>query len=203
MEVLNNLGLHGLTLDPFAGTGKVHELIGTYTVGVELEAEWADWNNKTIRGDALRLPFFDNSFDNIVTSPCYGNRMADHHEARDDSKRITYRHKLDRPLSQGSSAIMQWGDVYRDFHILAWEEALRVLKPDGLFVLNIKDHIRSKERQRVSRWHLRILREMGLFIIGVHKIPTSGMGFGSNQFVRVPYEIVAICQRRDARQLSF
>lgn len=51
----------------------------------------------TIVGNALYLPFRDRAFDGIVTSPCYGNRMADHHDARDDSKRNTYTHSARHP----------------------------------------------------------------------------------------------------------
>jgi hypothetical protein len=44
-------------LDPFAGTGGVHELIGYETLGVELEPEWAALHPRTILGDATALPF--------------------------------------------------------------------------------------------------------------------------------------------------
>ena len=48
---------------------------------------------------------------------------------------------------------MQWGDAYRSFHVKAWREAWRVLRPGGRFVLNIKDHIRNGERMPVTDWH--------------------------------------------------
>ena len=40
-------------------------------------------------GDARRLHYLDATFDAICTSPTYGNRMADHHNARDSSPRLT------------------------------------------------------------------------------------------------------------------
>lgn len=66
-------------LDPFAGVGGIHQLADpdTVTVGVELEAEWADRHDWTLQGDATALPFADDSFSAAVTSPAYGNRMAD------------------------------------------------------------------------------------------------------------------------------
>ena len=70
----------------------------------------------TVVGDARALPFADASFHAIATSPCFGNRMADHHEARDPSVRHTYRHRLGRPLSEGSAGALQWGPAYREFH---------------------------------------------------------------------------------------
>lgn len=103
-------------LDPFAGTGRIHLLssdprfnLRYNTVGIELEPEWAAMHPATIVGDATALPFPDHSFEMAATSPSYGNRMADHHEARDGSYRRTYRHVLGRPLNPNNSGGMQWG----------------------------------------------------------------------------------------------
>ena len=125
-------------LDPFAGVGRIHELDHD-TVGVEIEKEWAAAHRATLVGDATSLPFLDQSFDAIVTSPCYGNRMADHHEARGASRRHTYRHALGRPLSPNSAGALQWGEQYRQFHRLAWQEAYRTLRPRGLCVVVVSD----------------------------------------------------------------
>ena len=38
-----------------------------------------------------------------------------------------------------ASAVLQWGQAYRDFHAAAWVEASRVFRPGGRFLLNIKD----------------------------------------------------------------
>jgi tRNA G10 N-methylase Trm11 len=84
------------------------------------------------------LPFADASIDAIVTSPTYGNRLADHHRASDPLLRRSYTHDLGRPLHSENSGAMQWGDAYRAFHRRAWAEAVRVLKPGGRFVLNVK-----------------------------------------------------------------
>lgn len=80
------LGRPARVLDPMAGVGRVHDLPRRIaeTVGVELEPEWAACRERTICGDATRLPAeWAESFDIIMVSPCYGNRVADHHEARD------------------------------------------------------------------------------------------------------------------------
>ena len=74
-------------LDPFAGIGRIHELAApaVSTVGVELEAEWAAVHPDTQQGDATRLPLlWENRFDLVVTSPCYGNRMADTYDGSRD-----------------------------------------------------------------------------------------------------------------------
>jgi tRNA G10 N-methylase Trm11 len=78
-------------LDPFAGVGGVHKLVRfpyVQTTGVELMPRWAAQNPGTMVGDATVLPAnWTGHFDAVFTSPCYGNRMADHHEANDKCSR--------------------------------------------------------------------------------------------------------------------
>lgn len=87
-------------LDPFAGVGidaLAAALVGTTdrptaaanVVGVELQPEWTDRGPmpRTVQGDATQLPEnWTGTFDAVFTSPCYGNRMADHHDAKDTCK---------------------------------------------------------------------------------------------------------------------
>lgn len=94
-------------LDPFAGTGKLRKVCPQATL-VEIEPEWAVMGGALV-GDALALPFEDDLFDAICTSPTYGNRMADQYV--DEGVRHTYRYALGRPLDAGSSGRLQWGEV--------------------------------------------------------------------------------------------
>lgn len=170
-------------LDPFAGTGRIHQLrdLGNFeTVGVEIEQEWADLTQHTQQGNALDLTFKDNTFDAVCTSPCYGNRMADHHNARDGSTRHTYRHTLGRPLSADSSGQLQWGPQYRAFHEQAWSEATRVLRPGGRFVLNLKDHWRQGQLQPVTGWHTQHLLSLGYELLHTLGHAAPGMRAGAN-----------------------
>jgi hypothetical protein len=96
-------------LDPFGGTGKIaliknYGYEGTVTCN-EIETEWIINSpydvDRWFLCDAEKMKWAKNEeFDAICTSPTYGNRMADHFTAKDNSKRITYRHYLGRPLNK-------------------------------------------------------------------------------------------------------
>lgn len=187
-------------LDPFAGVGGIHKLGGPMvrTVGIELEPEWAAAHPQTLVGDALDLASHWNepTFDVICTSCTYGNRMADNHDAKDSSRRNTYKHSLGRDPSPGSSAVMQWGQAYWDFHRAAWVEATRVLLADGLFILNVKDHIRGKQIIPVSEWHLGVLTLLGFRLVRAIRVPVTGNRQGENGDARVPYENVYVLRSK-------
>lgn len=186
-------------LDPFGGVGGVFKLAawlpGAQIEAVELEPEWAAADTRIIVGNALALPWASAHFDAICTSPAYGNRMADHHEARDASRRHTYRHALGRPLSADNAGAMQWGERYRQFHRLAWAEALRVLRPGGIFVLNCKDHVRRGAVQQVTEWHVGELQRQGCSMVDRVQVVCPGQRHGANGHLRIDFETVAVLRR--------
>lgn len=182
---------------------------------------------RTIVGNALALPFPDATFDAIATSPTYGNRMADSHNAQErckacagtgedtarstdeapafcrkcngagrrEYKRITYKHQLGRDPHPDNSGTLQWGPKYRAFHERAWAEAHRVLKPRGLFILNVSDHVRSKAIQPVCDWHIETLEAMGYTVARLSNPETKRMKFGANRDARVDAEMVAALRK--------
>lgn len=180
-------------LDPFAGTGKIRTVRPDCYL-LEIEPEWAAIRKAAV-GDAHAMPWPDGCFDAVVTSPTYGNRMADHHNARDGSKRNTYRHTLGRELSPNNSGALQWGPAYRMFHYKAWQEVRRVLRPDGRFVLNISDHIRKGKLVPVTHFHILLLVMMGFDFIKHHQIETKRQRQGANGALRSQYESVLIFQK--------
>lgn len=217
-------------VDPFAGTGRIHviaEEAGVpMSVGIELEPEWANADFFTgperlqIVGDSLEvLPKFGaGRFEAVLTSPAYGNRMADKHEAKDSckacggsgvsgprecrvckghglSRRNTYRHRLGRALSANNGGGMQWGPEYRDLHRAIWKASAATLVPGGVFVVNCSNHIRRGEIVDVCAWHRDTLIELGLTLVSSIEVKTRRQRHGANGHVRVAGELIIVCAK--------
>lgn len=206
VDEAERLGRKPTLLDPFAGVGRIHKLSDVArTVGVELEPEWAACSSRTRVGNAtaLHLLFKAQRFDIIATSPCYGNRTADHHDARDGSRRMTYKHKLGRDLSVGSAAAMHWGKAYRDLHELFLVSAHRTVKRGGLLIVNMSNHVATKgsgaaREQRVQyvvEWWVGAIAAAGFTIEQLVPVDTPRMRDGANADARVPCEHVIVARR--------
>lgn len=193
-ELLSTLPKTAKVLDPFAGTGKIHELPYD-THGIEIEPEWAAMHPKTICGDSTKMKFSSGFFDAICTSPTYGNRMADHHEAKDNSKRNTYTHVLGRKLTENNTGAMQWGDDYKRLHEDVYAECFRVLKSDGILIINMKNHIRQGIEIDVNKWHIECLVKLGFDLERIVTVPLKGNGFGANGKVRTGVEYINMLRK--------
>lgn len=193
-----------IVLDPFGGVGKLASIKDYGFSGKifcnEIEEEWVTASDYKVDewhiGDASNMSWAENNyFDAICTSPTYGNRMADHHNAKDNSRRITYRHYLGRPLSDGNTGKMQWGKKYKDKHEDVYKECIRVLKPDGLFIVNVSDHIRKGELIKVADWHKEVLKSLCSTFLCEKVVETQRMRFGKNSDARVNSESILVFKR--------
>jgi len=183
-----------------AGTGKLATIKelgfkGKITCN-DLEKEWVNssygvdcWHFT----DAARMDWAkDGEFDAICTSPTYGNRMADHHDARDGSKRYTYKHCLGHDLHEGNTGMMQWGEEYRIKNIAIIKECYRVLKTSCPFIINISNHVRQGKVINVVGWWKEILNSNGFILESECEVKTRRMRNGENASARVATEFILI-----------
>ena len=197
-------GQHLKILDPFAGVGGIHVLRDLFsdveTWGVELEPEWANQSPFTVVGDARNLQQFHElgPWDAIITSPAYGNRMADNYDGRDGSTRHTYRIDLGRELTANNGASMHWGDKYRILHSEVWGECSGLIRSGGLAIINAKNFLKTLKtgedavEQLVVEWHLASWLNLGYKLEEVVKVPTPGMRHGANGAARIDHEVLLV-----------
>jgi len=193
----------GVLIDPFCGVGKVHQLatVSRRIVGIEIEPVWAAQHPDTIVGNALQLPFGEEVFDGAITSPCYGNRMSDSHNAKDGSLRRSYTHDLQRTVGDtsvklhpdNSGTLYCWQPAYWRFHGRAWQEVHRVLRPGATFLLNVSDCYRTvkgeRRQERVVDTHALLCLSLGFELVERHSVATPRMRYGTNDH-RVEAETV-------------
>jgi hypothetical protein len=193
-----------LVVDPFGGVGGIHRIVvaGIRTLAIEIEPEWAEESAKL--GPTICTDFFKwareveaNSVDVFCTSPTYGNRMADHHvpSPEDTSRRNTYRHVLERPLTPGNSGELQWGNDYQDFHRRALRAMFGILKPGGYLILNVSDHIRKRQKMPVVAWYKTTARAIGFELVSDELIPTKRNRQGENHEARVDGEHLLVFRK--------
>lgn len=197
-EIAQRYGIQWL-LDQFAGTCKIarirdHGFTG-HIFANEMEKEWGVQGLGEVVlsiGDAEHLPYPDDTFDGSATSVAYANRLADHHNAKDGSKRNTYKHSLGRDLTDGNTGMMQWGRYYCTKHKACYIELRRVLRNGGIFILNISDHIRKGKQIRVTLWHRLCLASLGFELVEAKKISTPRLRYGANGDKRVGHESILV-----------
>lgn len=194
-------------LDPFAGTGKIAEIKNFGFTGSiycnEIEYEWCDISNSNVdvwtSVDCEFLNMYENNFfESICTSPTYGNRMADTFKIpnkKSGRKYITYMHYLGRKLTDGNTGSLQWGDNYKSKHINIYKELYRVLKNDGLLIINIGNHIRKGKEIDVCEWTKEVLIDIGFYLNEEIKVETQKMRYGSNNKLRIPYEYIFVFKK--------
>lgn len=191
-----------LLVDPFAGVGRCHLLAITgkvMTLGVEIEPEWARCHQRTVCANSLEWMSAQAMADDprvadiVATSPCYGNRFADHHNATDGSRRRSYKHDLGRMPTTGSAAVLHWGPAYWRFHADAYRGIFELLRPGGLFLLNVSDFYRNREQVHATPWHHGAASAAGFEPDGRYwctQVPTDRQRDGANHELRADHEIV-------------
>lgn len=192
-------------LDPMGGTGKLvgirdHGWHGVIYVN-EIEPEWARLAklagaDYVTVGDAANLPYADGSMDAACWSPVYGNKMSEHADWKDGSKRLTYKAYLGRALHERNAGRFYFGTHgYADIHWRAYTKLVRVIRPGGRAVCNVKDFIRGGEVVSVSEWHRSVLEHLGFVLVDRLQVEVTGARFGANHDKRLDHENVFVFER--------
>jgi hypothetical protein len=186
-------------LDPYAGTGRIFDLeiyFGHKTTAIEIEPEWANHHPAIVCADshAWMKEAKPNQFDAVATSFVFPNRITDHHNAKDGSKRHTYKHYLGRDPSPKSSATLGWGPNWRAFHRNGFKLMRRVVKNNGLIILDSKNHFTDNgmTEHYVNEWVIRKLNNMGMPLLQARPVFAQGLRHGKNYNERSDRHLIIV-----------
>lgn len=189
-------------VDPMAGVGKVVNLGPDYKYLLnELEPEWAnqidDMYDVTV-GDAKDMTIPSDINTAIVTSPPYGNRMADFFKSqtRPESMKGRYGGDLGRRLTEGSTASKKFGDEYRVMMSEIYTALTDQMCSGQLFILNVSNFIRSYKEVNVVGFYLDLFTTMGFTLDALYPVVTPRRGgTGANQDLRVDHEVIMLWRK--------
>lgn len=219
----------GTVLDPYGGIGGIHALRdavpGLDTVAVEIEPEFAACHPDTLCGDSRLLGEVlgdrAGTITAVVTSPDYGNRLADQYLGSENekcrrcdgfgtntdgdrcsncagsgkapSRRMGYAIALGRKCDPRSGARYQFGKKYRDLHLGILGAVVDTVPPGTLLIYNVSSSIAEKGYRPVMEWWVtEIARRAD--IKALVPIETDRLKFGANYDARVPAEHLIIAR---------
>lgn len=175
------------------------------TICSELEPEWTTrspsrkWGVTITSMDALKLLVMERGVAGretehtwLVTSPVWGNRMGDNFVAKDRSDRVTYRHRLGREFTTGSTCPMKWGERYQVWHAAFMRCAYDRAVYGERMLIEIGDHLHAgpdgtKVRAQVTAWWIATALRVGWHLDVAQRIDVPRSRKGSNHDVRIPY----------------
>lgn len=216
-DVIAKYNIH-TALDPFAGVGKIFDAIPEVAwTGIEIEQEWADQHPLIIHGDSIEvIRHWMNvqselwQFDAIITSPAYGNRMADQSMLPDRGAGLkytynTYAYKLGRVLNDNNGARYSWhgsqGKKYRLLHRKVWMLCVRLLAPGQYIILNVSNYKRDDKIEPVAQWHCDVLTGLGMELVERVPIKTKRNRQGANGDKRVRHEWVYVFRKMSTKEI--
>jgi hypothetical protein len=210
----------------------VHELGRDDTFGIEIEEPFARANLKTTWADSstcsIEADTSDGKFqvvnklhprvpmrhllprpNGIVTSPDYGNRMADQYLGTPEERRLreeegvmprrrSYAISLGRKLSVGSAAKYGFGPEYQDTHRRIFTAVTGVCNPGARLALNVSDHFAAYTRIYVTSWWVEMIASLGWYVERMIPVGTRRFRDGANSDLRVDAESIILATLKGA-----
>lgn len=185
--------------DPFGGEGKrlgaLCDRLGYEFTGTDLE-EWLDADPRILLGDSTDPSTYPILPHAVVTSPTYNNGVNDHFDAKDSSRRLTYRVRAGHALHLNNTGRYS-GRGSKKGEAEYWRITRDCVKhwPD-LVIVNVKDSVRGKTTvyPLVDLW-CDLLAEYH-YETGHINVPCPGWRYGTNSDARVDTEAILIASRR-------
>ena len=183
--------------DPMAGVGQIMLLGEDYEYHLnELESEWAEqiYEHAMVTvtvGDAKNYQIPDGCV--IVTSPPYGNRMADFFvsKTRPESMKGRYAGDLGRKLTDDSTASKKFGGSYMEMMEGIYKNIFSQMVEGQYFILNVSNFIRSYKEVNVIGFYLSLFAESGFTLDDMRAVVTPrDRGRGANANLRVKHEVL-------------
>lgn len=210
------LGRPITVFDPMAGVGRIHRLAREgkiETFGMELEPSWAACHERTACGDSIawmghelmadqnwhykshpQVTGIAPPFDVIASSPPYGNRFSDSHDAQDGSRRRSYAHDLAAEgyeIHPDNAGTLPWGPRYWTVLSRLYRALPNVLADGGLVLWNVSDFVKDKALVPAVMWHRGALNGVGFYEDQRPRlVETERMSYGENREARAPSEVV-------------
>lgn len=199
---------YGVVLDIMGGVGKAGLLKGynpeiTKVIINELEPEWGmqsvDYGvDEILIGDARDLRL---SVDCIVTSPPYGNRMADNFKAGSKggksptSMRKMYAGDLGRTPSAGSVCCLHFDKGYQE-EIMSIYDSIISNCSFKRFVINVSNFVRQFKIVKVVDFFENYFNLKGFRLMAKIPVKTKRQkGVGANTELRVSHEIIMVFEK--------
>jgi hypothetical protein len=185
--------------DPMAGVGRIDQLGDKFTYHLnEIEPEWAnqiDSKHTVTIGDACDYTLPANCM--VVTSPPYGNRMADYFVSptRPESMKGRYAGALGHRLSDGSAASMKFGNKYQETMTTCYEHIFSQMQTDQLFLLNISNFIALYKEVNVCGFYLDMFTRNGYTLDNMTPVTTPRNTYGANGSLRVAHEALMLWRK--------
>jgi len=184
--------------DPMAGVGKITQLSDDFLYHCnELEPEWGSQIEADIVtiGDARDMEINPKSI--IVTSPPYGNRMADCFVSkRPSSMKGRYAGDLGRRLSDGNTGSLHFGPQYVKVITDIYESLFSKMVSGQFFLLNISNFIRAKKEVNVVGFYLKLFSDSNFILSDFVNVSTPrDRGRGANADLRVDHEVLILWRK--------